>query len=286
MLLIALSSIASAYVEIPNNQVSYTGTTAQGGTLFSFVTPTTSDDVRTTFRAPSTNYFLKQTAAGSKDYIIGQECKVGEYIVPYRCRTQWSNCQRIFDKDYEKKSSSDGINMKDFALYGWFLEESSYYLWDMYQCKIVNGGSSSAGVVTDNGYFSGAIRYNSEVATNDYLTVRGSYYAKESGPVILEAFVDVRSQQPLAVSVVSSRSSCDGSYFWAGKEIVAVAGQRYDYSFTVKTPPEEGKYTVSVQAWTGCAKDGGEYITSTQGIVTVKTASSCNVKRAATELGR
>jgi hypothetical protein len=228
------------------------------------------------------NYFSSRVNDDGAQLRLGSQCQVGEYVVPVRCRTKWGECERIFTDDWLIESSGDLLPIYQYVNLAWYVSGESYRPWNAYHCRVPKVTTAPEA----DGYFTGGIKYSSNPKTNDYITIEGSWYATKSGPVVLEAFVDPTDRRNLAiVNIQSSRSSCDGSHFWAGQTVNTVAGNYYNFKFTVKTPAEPGNYRIQAHAWTDCHKDGGREIRTTSTRVDVKQEALCNVRGAVENWG-
>lgn len=135
------------------------------------------------------------------------------------------------------------------------------------------------------GRFTGSISHQSKVNAGDPVTIRGTFYATHSGRVYLEGYVVV--PDPTLSIVRSSESACDGSLYWAGSFINAVAGRTYNFEFTVRTPTTPGRYTVAVVATTDCWPKGVVSHTMRNNLgLTVERTTQCNPDGVLREMGR
>jgi hypothetical protein len=281
MVLLLVSSFASMSVLAdnairPDRVVLVPGSSEAGnsGTQFAFIQGVSDTGERKAYYYDGKNSF--------PDY-VGEECLTGEYIVPFRSSSRFfSSNHRVFTDDYLKSSRTDLLPIYRWKTASWFLEGEEALPYDGYICK--HAGAQLQEPEGANGKFVSALSFPSKVRAGERFTISGRYFVSSPGEFVLEAYVDPTSGTPLTV-VRSSESSCDGSYFWAGSKIPGVAGQYYDFYFTVKAPANPGKYDLQVHAWTDCWKDGGEEINKVRGQIEV-AGEECSPLNVAGNIGR
>lgn len=267
------------------------GAAEKGAATFSFITGTTGNPVRASYKMGcDPKYYLAFEG-------LGANCKAGEYIVGMQC-TAAGECKRIWANDFLRASTSEYPPLLTIKNEQWYKDLYAQKPCLVYQCLSATKAAdplppattitpavlppapttaptktttTPTGTTTvtapalptvlpqfGDGRFT-LIDWPVKANTAQAFHMKGSFKATQTGPMILETYIDPTSKTAFAV-VTSTKSACDGSAFYSGTRINAVEGSTYDFDFVVQTPSEEGKYNAVATAWTDCATKGGQLI--------------------------
>jgi hypothetical protein len=221
---------------------------------------------------PRVGSFHLFTTASSVPSTMGSACAINEYIVAYQCQTSTgSTCQRMFTDDWLKESSTDLLPYSNWQNEVWFKDTINKYgyKYSAYECL-----AAKSNPITEKPLYTSStgqfltVTFPKSGYTDGKSTVKGSYKVTSEGWFIIETGIAIGSRRAtFNVGVSSSSSICDGSGYYSGTKIYGKPGDVYDFTFTIKNPSAEGTYDIDVYTYTGCYKDGGQYITGNTGTI-------------------
>ena len=264
MLFLLVISTVNAETRIQNNYMEIeSGIAEPTSTTFAFISGISGNPVDATYHFNKANYYPSY---------LGSKCKINQYILALQCTSsKGDGCIKVFKNDYLKEDSNDNIYYGKWKYSTWMKDLVKDKPFTSYQCLEADPQKSTGTKKIVDGKFT-QVNVPKEALTNDKITIKGSFKVTKTGPMVLEAHINLASRKPLAVLPTTENGACGSNAYYAGYKMYGEAGKTYDFTYIVKSPSKEGEYDVEVYVYTDCSNKGGYEIQSVNKKIKVKSS--------------